>query len=1544
VFLRANRVFARPPKLAAGFIAAVTAFGSSLVYGGSVGLGPAVLGPFGPTAFAPISAMASSTPYNDAILADSPTTFHRLDESTGLTAADSSGHGFDASYAASGVTLGTPGAIPAESGHTGISADGTAIAVTRSDDTVLPLGHEARTLEIWEKSTGVNHDLLDYGAMLTNFTSTGLEFYSGSSTLCLCIWSDRVLFSAPYSLADGQWHQIDATYNGDKTVVGYVDGREVGRGDLSEQMATTAGSQGLTIGGGIGTPTTMFNGSLDDAAIYPSALSAERIKAHFDASGAPPIGGPLTDPQGRGGGNPACSSASPSGAQGIHGDPVNSATGDYFETQVDFNIPGRGCPLSFSRTYNSSAAGVNGPVGYGWQSSVGMWLAVNGSTATVTQENGSQVTFNQDGTDWSPSAPRFIATLTHNGDGTWTLVRQGRDTYVFNSTGQLSSTTDLNGYREIYSYNASSQLSSIRDNAARTLTITWSGMGPSDKITEVDDANISPTRKVQYQYNDGRGNLTDVIDVGGGHWQFSYDASHRIVTLKDPKCFATTGCPGIQNDYDASGRVDWQKDQLGRQTSFAYTGDPVTQPGGTTTVTDPSGNVTVDCYQWGLLTSTTRGYGTADAGTTRYFYDPMTLEATSVTDPNGHVTTMTYDASGNLLTQKDPLANTTVNTYNVFNELLTTTDPLLVTSTMVYDANGNLTSVSRPLVGSSSVQTTTYNHSNGTFPGDVTSEVDPDNNTWTYSYDGNGYRSSATDPLGNQSTRVYNAEGWMTSSVSPKGNVAGCGCSAAYTTSFGHDVFGNLTTTTDPLGHVTRRHYDQDHNLDYVQDGNQSAATCTLGNASPCTQYAYDLANEQTTVRRADGTSLITDYNTDGTIQDQKDGLGAAIQTYGYDHQGRVSTVTDALNNVTTYKLDAAGNVLSKQDPGGNCAATPKVNCTSYSHDQDNRLTAVGYSDGVTPNVSGIQYDADGQRKEMTDGTGTSTWAWDSLHRLTSYQNGAASQVQYQYNMRNLVTAIAYPGGNCGSTPTLCLNRGYDIAGRWTSVTDWNANQTTFGYDPNSNLTTETLPASTGVVDTSGFDAADNLTSISDVKAPATLFSASYGRDAASQLSSDSSAPPTSRAYRYTPLEQLCYAGSANSTACASPPTGSTGYQYDAGDNLAQMGSTIQSFNAAHELCWTTPSTSSAACASPPTAATTYTYDNRGNRVSAIRPGGNTVTYGFDQANRLGQLSQQVGSNTTQLGSYAYNGDGLRMSKTVSGTTTQYAWDLASELPSMIQAGANRYVYGPGGLPLEQVTSTATLWLHHDQIGSTRVVTSAAGALVGTASYDPYGNVIAATGTALPFGFAGQYRDAESGFIYLRARYYDPSTAQFLSRDPLVAATRQPYAYSGGSPVNRTDPSGLRGDTPIPMPPPDFSPLDNVGIAYNFFVSQGLLCFQAAAIVGNLMAESGVDPTSQQPGGPGRGIAQWSVNERWQGVIGFAAAQRADPYTLGIQLDFMWAELISTEGASLTALRQAQDITSATVSFRLLYERAGVFRDEVRIADAMQVLNQYGGC
>ena len=91
-------------------------------------------------------------------------------------------------------------------------------------------------------------------------------------------------------------------------------------------------------------------------------------------------------------------------------------------------------------------------------------------------------------------------------------------------------------------------------------------------------------------------------------------------------------------------------------------------------------------------------------------------------------------------------------------------------------------------------------------------------------------------------------------------------------------------------------------------------------------------------------------------------------------------------------------------------------------------------------------------------------------------------------------------------------------------------------------------------------------------------------------------------------------------------------------------------------------------------------------------------------------------------------------------------------------------------------------YYHADQLGSVRVLTNQSGAVAATYAYDAYGNQTASTGNvANPLRYAGEYQDSESGFYYLRARYYDPATAQFLTRDPLVAAAQQAYNCANGS-------------------------------------------------------------------------------------------------------------------------------------------------------------------
>jgi RHS repeat-associated protein len=285
----------------------------------------------------------------------------------------------------------------------------------------------------------------------------------------------------------------------------------------------------------------------------------------------------------------------------------------------------------------------------------------------------------------------------------------------------------------------------------------------------------------------------------------------------------------------------------------------------------------------------------------------------------------------------------------------------------------------------------------------------------------------------------------------------------------------------------------------------------------------------------------------------------------------------------------------------------------------------------------------------------------------------------------------------------------------------------------------------------------------------ATLASISYALDSAGQLKSatQTGLPGAGKPeYEYDENERL-------------KKGAGTSFGYDAANNPTTLGASTLKYDKANQL--------------EEGAGTKYTFDKFGERTEATPEEGPSTTYGYDQAGNLISVTRTKEGEVKEIkDTYAYDGAGLRASETINGTTTHMAWDINAELPLLLGDGTNSYIYGPEGLPFEQINSKEEAsYLHHDRQGSTRLITNASGETKGTYTYTPYGAVEGQTGTATtPLGYGGQYTSSDTGFIYLRARVYDPSTAQFLSVDPLVAKTGEPYSYARGNPVNSGDPSG----------------------------------------------------------------------------------------------------------------------------------------------------------
>ncbi|HVM13313.1 MAG TPA: DUF6531 domain-containing protein, partial [Egibacteraceae bacterium] len=268
------------------------------------------------------------------------------------------------------------------------------------------------------------------------------------------------------------------------------------------------------------------------------------------------------------------------------GDPVNTYWGNFYADFTDLALGGRGPGLGWSRSYNSARASSPGPLGFGWAHGWGTSLRDDTGTVTVTQENGTTVTFNRlaNGSYIAPS--RVTATLAAVAGGGWTMTRgQGDEVLAFDPTGRLVSVADRNGETVTLAYSGG-RLSTVTDRAGRALTVAWNTAG--DRITSITGPG-SPTRSVGYDYN-AAGDLTSVTDPEGGVWTYSYDAAHRLERSVSARHSGATNPPALVNHYDAAGRVDWQEDALSRRTSFAYLADR-------TEITHPDGDVSVHWYR-----------------------------------------------------------------------------------------------------------------------------------------------------------------------------------------------------------------------------------------------------------------------------------------------------------------------------------------------------------------------------------------------------------------------------------------------------------------------------------------------------------------------------------------------------------------------------------------------------------------------------------------------------------------------------------------------------------------------------------------------------------------------------------------------------------------------------------------------------------------------------------------------------------------------------------------------------------------------------------
>ena len=223
-----------------------------------------------------------------------------------------------------------------------------------------------------------------------------------------------------------------------------------------------------------------------------------------------------------------------------------------------------------------------------------------------------------------------------------------------------------------------------------------------------------------------------------------------------------------------------------------------------------------------------------------------------------------------------------------------------------------------------------------------------------------------------------------------------------------------------------------------------------------------------------------------------------------------------------------------------------------------------------------------------------------------------------------------------------------------------------------------------------------------------------------------------------------------------------------------------------------------------------FTHDDNGNLTSKT-DATDTWDYPWDEQHRL----VVVELNSSPVVSYEYDSASRLIQRVEGGTTTNYhwdGWDLIREEKTVVINETTNYLV-PFGEVLAFERGGDWFYLHGDALSSTQLVTDENGDQVGRFIYGAWGEELYAS-ESVPgilenrfVGGLGCRRDAATGLIYMRHRWYDPACQRFISKDPLyygpqyvtsrkllrhhlIIDYKNLYAYCQNAPMNVMDPQG----------------------------------------------------------------------------------------------------------------------------------------------------------
>jgi RHS repeat-associated protein len=965
--------------------------------------------------------------------------------------------------------------------------------------------------------------------------------------------------------------------------------------------------------------------------------------------------------------------------------------GEFYYSKTDLVVPGVGLDFRLCRIYRSGIT-YDGPLGKKWEfcHNVRLQEIVSGgqgedpeSTTVHWFGMGRQDSFSDStgaGTFANPTG--WFGMLTKPSSSEYKFVEPQGLTWKFGSDSgspgwyRLVEKKDRNGNLLAYTYDGTtSRLISVQDTLNRAFQFFYDSNG---RITRATDFG-SPAREVLYGY-DSSGHLTSMrtptVNAEGDEDDFtsgktttySYDANDRLLEIKNPRDSSAY----LVNSYDSGGKLTQQ--QAGPSGSnYSMTYDPTTR---TVTVTDRVENKTVHWYDTSNRITKVDIRGTSLQETPKTYqlaYASNDL-ITKVTYPRGNLVEFVFNSNGSVVTQKrktdaNDAGLVTILSYTTdFNQISTVTDPEGRVTDYDFNSSGNLTKVTYPTVTSPSGISTTDKNGNSIYDGVI---------TWAYSYTSNGQVATAVDPRGTTTTYTYSAIGVL-SAYRTKETIDSAGLNL--TRQWAYDQFGNVTSTTDgenkattyvvnelnqvlkvtnPLGFVTKYHYDANDNLvktevendtevgngwfvtDYEYDllNNLTKSIQDVDAATPtplriATTYAYDKSERLTKVTKPAGNEVVTVYDErDLVVTRTRKAVSPSddsSEIFEFDENENLTKEKDGRGNATVHAFDLYDRRTTTTDPLGHYAV--------FAFDKNSNLTKTSRKNSSAALLA--------EETRFVDEVNR-VWKTEELAKKSDGTTNLGDGQRTTELWRDEMGAVLETKDESGSVRATV----YDKAGRAVTTKDAlsgsTQNTVTFQYDKRSLLTTRVShekSQDTGVepdrtIQTAyAYDSAGRLTKETNQNGDYRTISLNK-RDLPKDVVDENG---KKQIWRYdelgrvvTHVQELV----ANGTTFTDDLT--TEFFYDANSRLLTMRAwsnhptddqnTVHAYDNLDRVISTTY---------PDTFKHQYTYDKADNPIAVVDPNGSTIASTFDASNRRTQvdITRATGVEGVTKETFAYDG------------------------------------------------------------------------------------------------------------------------------------------------------------------------------------------------------------------------------------------------------------------------------------------------------------------